>query len=31
MSFNHRKIAISMSYVRIRLYSSAVGAIAYLL
>ena len=31
VSFDHRKIAISMSYVRIRLYSSAVEAIAYLL
>ena len=30
-SFDHRKIAISMSYVRTRLYSSAVDAIAYLL
>lgn len=28
VSFDHRKIAISMSYVRIRLYSSAVDAIA---
>nr|DAV66542.1 MAG TPA: hypothetical protein [Caudoviricetes sp.] len=31
VSFDHRKIAISMSYVRTRLYSSAVDAIAFLL
>nr|DAE97599.1 MAG TPA: hypothetical protein [Caudoviricetes sp.] len=29
VSFDHRKIAISMSYVRIRLYSSAVDVYTF--